>query len=229
VPIITNVIFGIPQILSSFLMIIICCLTDCAAAIALAYEKPEADVLMRPPRNVKTDRLADTKLICYAYLVIGMIQSVTSFAMSYWYVARRGIPFSALWFKFGDLDPQYDPDYVTKTLAEASSIYFVNLVVMQFFNLMAVRTRRLSIFQHPPLFNKATQNYALFPAMLFAIGIIFVFCYIPQLQTTIGTAGLPAEFFFFPVAFGLGLLFIDEARKWWVRKYPKGFLAKIAW
>ena len=39
---------GIPQALSSFLMIIICCLTDCAAAITLAYEKPEADVLLRP-------------------------------------------------------------------------------------------------------------------------------------------------------------------------------------
>lgn len=30
-PIMTNVIFGLPQILSSFLMIVICCFTDCAA------------------------------------------------------------------------------------------------------------------------------------------------------------------------------------------------------
>jgi len=57
---------------------------------------------------------------------------------------------------------------------EASSIYFVNLVVMQFFNLLAVRTRRLSIFQQPPLFNKETQNWLLFPAMLFALCMIFI-------------------------------------------------------
>jgi P-type E1-E2 ATPase len=36
-PVFTNVLFGLPQILSSFLMIIICCFTDCAAATAIAY------------------------------------------------------------------------------------------------------------------------------------------------------------------------------------------------
>lgn len=58
-PVITSVIFTLPQVLSSFLMIIICCFSDCAAATALAYEQPEADVMLRPPRNVKKDRLVD--------------------------------------------------------------------------------------------------------------------------------------------------------------------------
>jgi sodium/potassium-transporting ATPase subunit alpha len=71
---------------------------------------------------------------------------------------RRGIRFSAMILKFGNMDPQYDPDYVAEITNKASSIYFVNLVVMQFFNLLATRTRRLSIFQQPPLFNKSTQN-----------------------------------------------------------------------
>lgn len=62
-PVITNVLFGLPQILSSFLMIIICCCTDCAAATALAYEKPEADVLLRKPRDAKKDRLVDWRLM----------------------------------------------------------------------------------------------------------------------------------------------------------------------
>jgi sodium/potassium-transporting ATPase subunit alpha len=87
-PVVTNVAFGIPQILSSFLMIIICCLTDCAAAITLAYEKPEADVMVRPPRNRKTDRLVDTKLIFHAYFFVGLIQCFLSFAMSFWYMER---------------------------------------------------------------------------------------------------------------------------------------------
>jgi sodium/potassium-transporting ATPase subunit alpha len=39
-PIFTNVIFGLPQVLSSFLMIMICCLTDCAAATVLATKSP---------------------------------------------------------------------------------------------------------------------------------------------------------------------------------------------
>lgn len=64
----TSVAFGLPQVLSSFMMIIICCCTDCATSIALAYEKPEADLLTQPPRNVKTDRLVDWKLLAQSYL-----------------------------------------------------------------------------------------------------------------------------------------------------------------
>jgi hypothetical protein len=54
-------------------------------------------------------------------------------------------------------DEKYDADYINETANTASSIYFVNLVVMQIFNLLATRTRHLSIFQQPPVFNKATQ------------------------------------------------------------------------
>jgi sodium/potassium-transporting ATPase subunit alpha len=85
-PVVTNVAFGIPQILSSFLMIIICCLTDCVAAVTLAYEKPEADLMLRPPRNPKKDRLVNTRLIFHAYFFVGLLQCFLSFTMAFWYV-----------------------------------------------------------------------------------------------------------------------------------------------
>lgn len=129
-PVITSVVFGLPQILSSFLMIIICCFTDCAAATAIAYEKPEADVLTRPPRNAKKDRLVDWKLILQAYGFIGIIETTLSFTMSYWYAQRRGVPFSTLWFGFGQTAAGLTSDEQNLILNEASSIYFVNLVVM---------------------------------------------------------------------------------------------------
>lgn len=43
---------------------------------------------------------------------------------------RKGVPFTAMWLKFGNYDSQYDPDYITTTANTASSIYFVTLVVM---------------------------------------------------------------------------------------------------
>jgi sodium/potassium-transporting ATPase subunit alpha len=247
-PVITNVAFGIPQILSSFLMIIICCLTDCAAAVTLAYEKPEADLMLRPPRNPKKDRLVNTRLIFHAYFFVGLLQCFLSFTMAFWYMERKGVPFTAMWFKFGVYDEKYDTDYINETANTASSIYFVNLVVMQIFNLLATRTRHLSIFQQPPIFNKATQvslphspfqiatfthmilqNWLLFPSMIFAIVVVFIFCYIPSLQATIATREVPVEYWFLPASFGLGLLTLDEARKYCVRTWPNGFLAKIAW
>ena len=45
-------------------------------------------------------------------------------------MTQRGVPFSALWLRFGDLPPQYDADYVAAVTNEASSVYFVTLVVM---------------------------------------------------------------------------------------------------
>lgn len=134
-PVFTNVVFGLPQILSSFLMIVICCLTDCAAAITLAYEKPEADVMLRPPRRPKKEKLVDWRLLLQAYIVIGGIECVSSFSMAYWFCERRGVPFSVLWFGYGKY-PGLDPEHVQSVLNQASSIYFVNLVVMYVFHIL---------------------------------------------------------------------------------------------
>jgi sodium/potassium-transporting ATPase subunit alpha len=129
-PVMTNVLFGLPQVLSSFLMIIICCFTDCLAATSLAYEQPEADVLLRPPRKVGVDRLVDWKLILQSYGFIGVLECFASFAMSYWYLQRQGISFASQWFSFGALPDGIDADFYAQQLNVASSIYFVNLVVM---------------------------------------------------------------------------------------------------
>lgn len=45
---------------------------------ALAFEKPEADLLTRPPRNRRTERLADWKFLLHAYGFIGLLESLTS-------------------------------------------------------------------------------------------------------------------------------------------------------
>jgi sodium/potassium-transporting ATPase subunit alpha len=228
-PIMTNVVLGLPQVLSSFLMIIICCCTDAAAATTLAYEKPEADVMLRKPRDPKKEHLVDWKLLLQAYGFIGTIESVLSFTMSYWYAQRMGLPFSALVLKFGDVPEGMSADTYATILNRASSIYFVNLVVMQWFSLMAIRVRRLSLLQHPPVFRKETKNLKLFPAIIFALLIAIFFLYVPKFQQVFGNAPVPVEHWFLPMAFGMGLLLLDEGRKWSVRNYPNGFLAKIAW
>ncbi|PNS21486.1 Sodium/potassium-transporting ATPase subunit alpha-A [Sphaceloma murrayae] len=223
-PVITNVVFGLPQILSSFLMIIICCFTDCAAATAIAYEEPEADVLTRPPRDARRDRLVDWKLVLQAYGFFGILETTLSFAMSYWYCQRQGLFFSVQWFGFGATPEGMSSEEQTAILNRASSIYFVNLVVMQWFTLLAIRTRRLSLVQHP-----VWRNLYLGPAIVFALLIAVFFLYVPRFQETLGTSEVPVEHWFLPMGFGMGILLIDEARKWAVRKWPKGTLAKMAW
>ncbi|KAJ9606781.1 hypothetical protein H2200_008790 [Cladophialophora chaetospira] len=229
-PVMTSVLFGLPQVLSSFLMIVICCFTDCVAATMLAYEKPEANVMLRPPRDIHKDRLVDWKLLLQSYGLIGLLETTCSFAMSFWYLQRKGLPFTQLWFSFGNIPtpPGQTEDDVSAHLTVASSIYFVTLVVMQWFNIMAIRTRHLSIFSHPPILNRKTQNWLLFPAILFALVVALVFTLSPGIAY-LGCDKVPVEHWFIPMTFGIGLLSLDELRKMLVRKYPHGFFAKIAW
>ncbi len=77
-PVVLNVLTGVPQALSSFQMIIICVFTDVFPALSMVNEKPEADLLLRRPRDRKKDRLINWRLLLHAYFFLGMIESVTS-------------------------------------------------------------------------------------------------------------------------------------------------------
>jgi sodium/potassium-transporting ATPase subunit alpha len=94
---------------------------------------------------------------------------------------------------------------------------------------MAIRTRTQSILAHPPIFKKETANYYLIPAVLFSLLMAILFLYPKKFQQVLGNMPVPAAHWFIPMAFGLGILLLDEARKFTVRRNPKGFFAKIAW
>jgi sodium/potassium-transporting ATPase subunit alpha len=84
------------------------------------------------------------------------------------------------------------------------------------------------------------------PAMLASLAFLFFFSYVPFFQNTFLTRvssaykllteaydadskGVPVEHIFIPFCFAVGLLFMDETRKFLVRRNPHGFLARIAW
>ncbi|KAJ7124432.1 hypothetical protein C8R44DRAFT_980707 [Mycena epipterygia] len=228
IPVLLNVLTGVPQALSSIQMIIICVVTDVLPALSLVYEAPEADLLLRKPRNRKTDRLADVRLLGHAYLFLGLLETLTSMTAAFYFgFQRNGVPFSALWRKYGT--STVDPDLLVELTNQAQSLYFFNLVIMQWFNLLSTRTRRLSLFQQNPIGSSATRNVYIFPAMLIALSLACFFSYIPWFQTIFLTRGIRAEYFFLPMAYGSFLLFLDETRKWWNRGHPKSWLAQIAW
>ena len=65
------------------LVIIIICLTDFSAATALAYEKPQANLILRLLRNAKTDKLVNWRLLFEAWFGDGLIKAITSFFMAF--------------------------------------------------------------------------------------------------------------------------------------------------
>jgi sodium/potassium-transporting ATPase subunit alpha len=78
-PFISQVLFDIPLPLSTILILGIDLGTDMVPAISMAYETAEADIMKRPPRNAKVDRLVTKKLIHLAYLQIGIMQAMSGF------------------------------------------------------------------------------------------------------------------------------------------------------
>ena len=86
--------------------------------------------MLRPPRNPKKDRLVNTRLIFHAYFVVGLLQCFLAFTMAFWYMEKKGVPFTAMWLKFGEYGNGLDKEYVDEIANQASSVYFVTLVIM---------------------------------------------------------------------------------------------------
>ncbi|KAN0129017.1 sodium-potassium ATPase [Lactarius tabidus] len=221
-PIILNVVLGVPQMLSNIQMILICVATDVLPALSMCFEPPESGLLSRPPRNVRKDRLANFRLLLHAYGFLGVLESLCAMSMSFWYLQVNGVPFSSLAGKFGN----YPAALTQDLLFEAQSVYFFTLVVMQWGNLLSTRTRRSSILQQPPTWG---VNRTTIPAAICALAIGIFFSYIPVFQNVFQTSKIPAIHFFIPMSFALALLILDETRKLIVRKYPSSTLAWIAW
>jgi sodium/potassium-transporting ATPase subunit alpha len=221
-PIVLNVIIGVPQMLSNIQMILICVGTDVLPALSMCLEPPESGLLSRPPRNVRKERLANWRLLLQAYGFLGIIESLCAMSMSFWYLQRNGVPFSSLALKFGN----YPAALTDDLLYEAQSVYFFTLVVMQWGNLLSTRTRKSSIFQQPPTWG---VNRAVIPAAICALLIGIFFSYVPVFHHIFQTSKIPAIHFFIPMAFALALIVLDETRKLTVRTYPRGFVAWLAW
>ncbi|TKY88592.1 hypothetical protein EX895_002581 [Sporisorium graminicola] len=222
--------FGLPQILSNLQMIFVCIGTDGVSSLCLVHEQPELDLLKRKPRSTKKDRLADWRLLLHAYVFVGIPLTLTSSAMAFWYMQRNGVPFSDMWLKYGGGTVQsLQPDRFNEVLYRANAVYFFNLVIQQWFNLLGWRTQTRSLFQQLPLGRKTTQNLYLFPAMAVSLLIAVFFSYVPAFQHVFLTRGVSVEHYFLPVAFGVAMLLLEEARKFVVQKWPHSIVAKVAW
>jgi sodium/potassium-transporting ATPase subunit alpha len=80
-----------PLPLSTVLILCIDLGTDMVPAISMAWENSEADIMRRPARDSKVDRLVTRKLVAFAYLQIGVIQAIAGFYT--WFVVMNDYGF----------------------------------------------------------------------------------------------------------------------------------------
>ena len=168
-PVLATFFFGLPQPLSSFLMIIISCGTDVLAGIALTYEQPETLLMFEKPRDIRNTRLVNFYLIGYSYLFYGTLECLGAFLNYFLYMSERGpthiVPdplplvddypavanvaypigytpgqLTFAWKWEGNTDDALSLDEA-RAAAVASSVFFVTLVVCQWGHLFTIRRK----------------------------------------------------------------------------------------
>uniref|UniRef100_A0A8C2L849 Sodium/potassium-transporting ATPase subunit alpha n=1 Tax=Cyprinus carpio TaxID=7962 RepID=A0A8C2L849_CYPCA len=158
-PFLMFVLVGIPLPLGTVTILCIDLGTDLIPAISLAYENAENDIMKRQPRNAKTDRLVNERLISMAYGQIGMIQAVAGFFTYIVVMSENGFWPSYLpglrvgWEdrSISDLEDSYGQQwtYEARKIIESTchTAFFISIVVVQWGDLIIVKTRRNSIVQ----------------------------------------------------------------------------------
>ncbi|MET8946876.1 cation-transporting P-type ATPase [Streptomyces sp. NPDC004542] len=179
--------------------------SDVLPALALGAEPMEADVMDSPPRP-RRERLFSTAVMS-RIVFLGGIQALGVCAVFFWHIHASGIPYT----DFTRDDPVY---------REAITLVQAGIVVSQFFNALAVRTDRQSVFRAGVL-----SNPWLIGAGCVGIALMAAISYAPPLQAVFHTAPLDAADWAVLAGFGALLLAAEEARKWVLRhrrRSPKG-------
>ncbi|MET9450505.1 cation-translocating P-type ATPase [Streptomyces cinerochromogenes] len=171
--------------------------SDVLPALALGAEPMEPDVMNSPPRP-RQERLFSTAVMG-RILFLGGIQALGVCAVFFWHIHASGIPYA----DFTKDNPVY---------REAITMVQAGIVVSQFFNALAVRTDRQSVFRAGLL-----TNPWLLAAGCFGIGLMAAISYAPPLQAVFHTAPLAPADWAVLAAFGALLLAAEELRKWALR------------
>ncbi|CDO77112.1 hypothetical protein BN946_scf184592.g8 [Trametes cinnabarina] len=226
-----NVFLGMQLALSSYLQVCFSITNDVVMSISLMYEKPESDLMLRKPRNARTDRLTDWRFFFQIYLFIGLMMWPCAMSMWFLYMDQQGLGFYdviLVYNKWAEGYKGYSLDQLTHFVSVGQCIYYVTMVFMQYGGLLAVRNRRVSILQSNPLWGPR-RNLVVPVGMTATALIAVVNLYGPGLQHVFDTTPIPTMYWFIPFGFALGILTVDEIRKLVVRTYPKSFVAKMAW
>jgi len=248
-PVVFSFVFGLPLPLSTFQMIYVCIVTDMLPSLSLIFEKAEADVMHRPPRP-RGEHLVGWRVLLHLFLWFGPMVAFGNLFMWHLYLwFWDHLSPSDLWFAFEKFPTSDSSNYTDPNgLADGSwtsfkgkpysdveyhylraqTVYWVCLIITNFFIIHALRTRRLSFLQHP-WWAAHSRNLRLPLALFCSLCLIIIPVYVPFFNTTFKTRGIPLIFWFTPIIPGMTILLADELRKYAVRTWPNGPIAYIAW
>jgi sodium/potassium-transporting ATPase subunit alpha len=201
VPYLAFVLFKVPLALTIIQILAIDLGTDMLPALALAAERPEAEIMKRPPRR-RTERLLSWSLLARAYLFLGPMQAMAAMAAFFFVLDGSG-------WSYGEVLAPTDPIYL-----QATTACLVAIVVMQIANVFLCRSPGLSSFALGPFGNRL-----ILAGILVEIAIILLIVYTDLGNALFGTAPVTSEVWLLAIPFALAMLVMEEGRKWLVRHH----------
>jgi sodium/potassium-transporting ATPase subunit alpha len=237
VPVLLTLAFSFPFGLSGLLVLFVDCGTELVPAISLSYEPREADVMAHAPRNIATDRLVSWSLFAYAYLIVGMAEALVCIGAWLAVFSFNNVPLAALPFSYethwkvnatalvGNDGALINDVEQVRIANVAQSVWFMTIVLSQFWHVWFTKTRYLSIVQHPVLSNVVTNV-----GVLVEVGIMCIIVYVPAIQSAFNTDTVPGVYWAFSLI-SLGFICVhNEVRKWLHRHYPHSCVARaLTW
>ncbi|XP_058876450.1 sodium/potassium-transporting ATPase subunit alpha-3 [Acipenser ruthenus] len=231
-PFLLFIMANIPLPLGTITILCIDLGTDMVPAISLAYEAAESDIMKRQPRNPRTDKLVNERLISISYGQIGMIQALGGFFSYFVILAENGfLPSRLVGIRLNwddrannDLEDSYGQQwtYEQRKIVEFTchTAFFVSIVVVQWADVIICKTRRNSVFQ------QGMRNKILIFGLFEETALAAFLSYCPGMDVALRMYPLKPSWWFcaFPYSF---LIFVyDEVRKLILRRNPGGWVER---
>jgi sodium/potassium-transporting ATPase subunit alpha len=199
VPFIVYILFGVPLPLTVIQILTVDLGTDMVPATALGTEKPEKDVMTRPPRK-RDERILKWSTLARSYGLIGPIEAAAGL-VGYWLVLKAG------GWSFGGVG--YAPGiYMAATTACLAAI-----IVTQLANGLVSRTTKESVFSIGPL-----SNRNLLYGFVSEVSLILAIVYLTPLHDIFGTQPLEPWTWLIFIPFALAIIVVEEIRKYFIRQ-----------
>jgi len=183
---------GLPLPLSAVQILYVNLATDGLPALALAVDPPESDLMRRKPRNPRTGVF--TRPVVTLMVIGGLWSTLVNLSLFTW-AMNSG-----------------------RSVAEAMTMTFVSLVLIQFFKAYNFRSDRHSVLNRP------FANKWLNIAIVWELLLLGVIIYVPFLHDAFGTFYLPWEDWGIVIGLALTIMPVLELAKWMERR---GWLGKL--
>ncbi|VIO93925.1 Uncharacterized protein BM_BM10442 [Brugia malayi] len=229
-PFLSYILFGIPLPMSVVAILCIDLGTDLWPAISIAYEEAETNIMERPPRNAKVDKLVNARLMNFSYLQIGIIQAAAGFMTYLIIMAENGFHIHRLlWIRdewddsmVDDLEDSYGQQWTYKARKDLErcchGAFFYAIVVVQWADLLISKTRYNSIVQ------QGMSNWVLNMGLIFTAVLSTFLLFMPYVNKVFGLTPIRLSWAMIPVSFAWLIFVYDEVRKYFCRTRPHGWL-----